>query len=186
MLYGILPDEITNLLDLVSLNLSINKLHGQIPKRMDRLKFLESLDLSRNEFSGNIPSSLSQITSLNDLNLSYNNLSGRIPTGPQLQLLSSSSYIGNPQLCGPPLTPRCGLPPPPATVVGKEDVDELWKSYYMGMGSGFAVGFLGICGALFLNRRCRYILFISLNNVKDWIYVTVVVYFQNLHRKLSR
>ncbi|KAL8210681.1 hypothetical protein R6Q57_005118 [Mikania cordata] len=186
MLYGNLPEEITNLLDLVSLNLSNNRLHGQIPERMDQLKFIDSLDLSRNEFSGNIPSSLSQITLLSYLNLSYNNLSGRIPTGTQLQRFSSSSFIGNPQLCGPPLTPSCGLSPPPATVVGKEDVDELWKSYYMGMGSGFGVGFWGICGALFLNRRCRYFLFVSLNNVKDWIYVIVSVYFQNLHRKLNR
>uniref|UniRef100_A0A251UCR7 Putative leucine-rich repeat domain, L domain-like protein n=1 Tax=Helianthus annuus TaxID=4232 RepID=A0A251UCR7_HELAN len=65
---------------------------------MGRLRSLDSLDLSRNEFSGNIPSSLSH---------------------------------GNPQLCGLPLTQRCGLPspspPPPASVVGKEDRDEQWR-----------------------------------------------------------
>ncbi|KAM0069024.1 putative leucine-rich repeat-containing, plant-type, leucine-rich repeat domain superfamily [Helianthus debilis subsp. tardiflorus] len=181
-LYGKLPYEITDLRELVSLNFSDNKLHGEIPKHMGRLRSLESLDLSRNEFSGNIP--------LSYLDLSCNNLSGRIPLGPQLQLFNSSSYTGNPQLCGPPLTQRCGPPPPPATVVGKEDVEEdgneFWRSYYTGMGAGFAVGFSGICGALFLNRACRYFFFASLNSVNDWIYVTVAVHFRSLHRKFRR
>ncbi|KAJ0551325.1 putative leucine-rich repeat-containing, plant-type, leucine-rich repeat domain superfamily [Helianthus annuus] len=184
---GKLPSEITNLLELVSLNFSNNKLHGELPKDMGRLRSLESLDLSRNEFSGNIPLSLSQITPLSYLDLSNNNLSGRIPLGPQLQLFNSSSYTGNPQLCGSPLTERCGPPPPPDTVFGKEDVeedgDEFWISYYTGMGVGFAVGFLGICGVLFLNRWCRYLFFASLNSMTDWIYVTTVVHFQSLHRK---
>ncbi|KAJ0816301.1 putative leucine-rich repeat-containing, plant-type, leucine-rich repeat domain superfamily [Helianthus annuus] len=193
-LYGKLPYEITNLRELVSLNFSDNKLHGEIPKHMGRLRSLESLDLSRNKFSGNIPLSLAQLTPLSYLDLSYNNLSGRIPLGPQLQLFNSSSYTGNPQLCGPPLTQRCGPPPPPppppATVVGKEDVEEdgneFWISYYTGMGAGFAVGFSGICGALFLNRVCRYFFFASLNSVNDWIYVTVAVHFRSLHRKFRR
>ncbi|KAF5799936.1 hypothetical protein HanRHA438_Chr07g0319291 [Helianthus annuus] len=189
-LYGKLPSEITNLLELVSLNFSDNKLHGELPKHMGRLRSLDSLDLSRNEFSGNIPSSLSQLTRLSYLNLSYNNLSGRIPTGTQLQSFNYTSYSGNPQLCGLPLTQRCGLPspppPPPATVVGKEDRDEFWKSYYTGMGGGFAVGFLGLCGALFLNNRCRYLFFASLSNMKDRIYVTTVVHFRSLRRKFRQ
>ncbi|KAM0069029.1 putative transferase [Helianthus debilis subsp. tardiflorus] len=187
-LYGKLPFEITNLLELVSLNFSDNRLHGEVPKHMGRLRSLDSLDLSRNEFSGNIPSSLSQLTRLSYLNLSYNNFSGRIPTGTQLQSFNYTSYTGNPQLCGLPLTQRCGLPspPPPATVVGKEDRDEFWKSYYTGMGGGFAVGFLGLCGALFLNHRCRYLFFASLSNMKDRIYVTTVVHFRSLQRKFRQ
>ncbi|XP_076911723.1 receptor-like protein EIX1 [Bidens hawaiensis] len=184
-LYGKLPNEITNLRELVSLNFSNNKLHREVPKHIGRLRSLESLDLSRNKFSGNIPLSLSQITPLSYLDLSYNNLLGRIPLGPQLQLFSSS-YAGNPQLCGPPLKQRCGPPPALATVDGKknvkEDGDEFWTSYYTGMG----VGFLGICGVLFLSRRCRYLFFASLNNMKDWICVTTVVHFRSLHRKFRR
>ncbi|XP_076923154.1 receptor-like protein EIX1 [Bidens hawaiensis] len=151
-LYGKIPNEITNLRELVSLNFSNNKLHGEVPKHMGRLKSLESLDLSRNEFSGNIPLSFSQLTLLSYLNLSKNKLSGRIPTGTQLQSFNNASYIGNSQLCGPPLAQRCGPPSPPATVVEtknvEEDGDEFWKSYYMGMGVGFVVGFWGICGTL--------------------------------------
>ncbi|KAJ9540412.1 LOW QUALITY PROTEIN: hypothetical protein OSB04_026918 [Centaurea solstitialis] len=122
-LSGKLPNEITSLHGLVSLNLSINKLQGELPKHMGQLKSLDALDLSGNEFSGNIPSSLSEISSLGYLNLSNNKLSGRIPTGPQLQLFDCSSYIGNPYLYGPPLTPGvCGIPPTP--VVGKEHNEE--------------------------------------------------------------
>ncbi|XP_076923152.1 receptor-like protein EIX1 [Bidens hawaiensis] len=181
-LYGKLPSEITNLRELVSLKFSFNKLHGEIPRDIGQLNYLDVLDLSRNEFSGKIPLSLSNIDRLSYLNLSYNNLSGRIPTGTQLQSFDNTSYIGNPQLCGLPLTQRCGPPPPPATDEG----DELRKSYYMGMGVGFAVGFLGLCGALCLNRRWRYFFFASLNSMNDWIYVTTVVHFRKLHARFRR
>lgn len=183
---GILPYEITSLTDVASLNLSTNKLHGEVPKDMGQLKSLQSLDLSINEFSGNIPMSLAQLNYLGVLNVSNNNLSGRIPTGPQLQLFDSTSYNGNPQLCGPPLTPRCGLPPVVENTNVEEDEDELWKSYYTGMGVGYAVGFLGICGALVLNRRFRYFFFISMSRIKDWIYVTVVVHFGKLARRFTK
>ncbi|PWA73531.1 leucine-rich repeat protein (mitochondrion) [Artemisia annua] len=53
---GNLPSEITNLIELVSLNVSFNELHGEILKDIGQLKYLGSLDLSRNEFSRNIPS----------------------------------------------------------------------------------------------------------------------------------
>ncbi|XP_076911724.1 receptor-like protein EIX2 [Bidens hawaiensis] len=188
-LYGKLPSEITNLRELVSFNISNNKLYGEIPKHVGQLRYLDTFDLSRNEFSGNIPLSLSNIDRLSYLNLSYNNLSGRIPTGTQLQSFSYTSYSGNPQLCGPPLIQICEPSPPPATVVGEEDVqdeeDELWKSYYIGMSSGFVFGFCGICGALFLNCRFRYFVFASSNNMKDWIHVTVV-HFQSLRMKFRR
>ncbi|XP_076923153.1 receptor-like protein EIX2 [Bidens hawaiensis] len=186
-LYGKLPSEMTNLRALISFNISNNKLYGEIPKHIDQLRYLDTFDLSRNEFSGNIPSSLSQLTLLSYLNLSYNNLSGRIPTGTQLQSFGYTSYSGNPQLCGPPLIQICGPSPPPAIVVGKKDAekdgDEFWKSYYTGIGTGFVVGFWGICGVLFLNHQCRYFLFASLNSMKDWIHITTALHFQSLHKK---
>ncbi|KAJ0558505.1 putative leucine-rich repeat-containing, plant-type, leucine-rich repeat domain superfamily [Helianthus annuus] len=180
-LSGKVSYEITGLYELVSLNVSFNKLHGEVPKDIGLLRHLESLDLSNNEFSGHIPWSLAQLNFLSYLDLSYNNLSGRIPAGSQLQRFNYTSYSGNPQLCGPPLTPTCGFPPPPATDVGKKDVeqdeDDYWKSYYIGMGTGFGVGFWGICGLLILNRRCRYFFFASLSYIQDWIYVIAVVHF---------
>ncbi|MFS7958124.1 putative transferase [Helianthus anomalus] len=185
-LSGKLPCEITSLYDLASLNLSINKLHGEIPKDIGQLKSLQSLDLSRNDFSGHIPSSLAELTFLGYLDLSNNNLSGRIPTGTQLQGFNYTTYSGNPQLCGPPLTIRCGFPPVVEKKDVEEDEDDSWKSYYTGMGAGFAVGFSGICGALVLIRRFRYFFFASLSHIKDWIYVTALVHFGKLERKFRK
>ncbi|XP_071738509.1 receptor-like protein EIX2 isoform X2 [Rutidosis leptorrhynchoides] len=189
-LSGELPIEITRLVKLVSLNISFNKLHGELPKDIGMLTSLESLDLSRNQFSGKIPSSLSELHGLAVLDLSYNNLSGKIPSGTQLQGFNSSSYEGNTLLYGPPLTPISG--PTPGTTIDDEDDtdlhggdDDFWNSYYMGMGSGFAVGFWGICGLIFLNHRCKHFLFASLSLAKDWIYVTVVVLFRKFKRFLA-
>nr|XP_043618493.1 receptor-like protein EIX2 isoform X2 [Erigeron canadensis] len=183
----ILPTSITSLVDLVSLNLSCNNLHGEVPKDIGRLKSLDSLDLSGNEFSGSIPSSLSWIDGLGYLDLSNNNFSGKIPP-PKLQLFDSSSYSGNPLLCGLPLTRKCG---PDTGLIDKNEDDEeddkldeneVLKWYYIGMGVGFAVGFWGISGAIFLNRGCRHFLFAALSHVNNWIYVTLVLYLRKFKR----
>ncbi|XP_071734446.1 receptor-like protein EIX2 [Rutidosis leptorrhynchoides] len=156
-------------------------MYGELPRDIGQLRSLDALDLSRNQFFGNIPSSLSQVHELSYLNLSFNNFSGRIPTGTQLQSFTASSYEGNPLLYGLPLTHT-----PSIVVENEEDEkyghDNFWISYYMGMGIGFAVGFWGTCGAIFLNRRCRHLLFASLSLSKDWICVTVVVLFRKLKR----
>ncbi|GKD02309.1 putative leucine-rich repeat protein [Tanacetum coccineum] len=106
-LNGEIPGEITNLLGLTALNLSRNNLTWQIPQDIGRLRWLDFLDLSRNYLAGGIPTSLSQLTNLGVLDLSYNNLSGRIPTSTQLQSFDNSYYIGNPSLCGRPLSNPC-------------------------------------------------------------------------------
>ncbi|XP_071735063.1 receptor-like protein EIX2 [Rutidosis leptorrhynchoides] len=162
----------TNLNLLNIIDLSNNNLSGEFPFEITRLVELVSLNFSLNKLHGY-------------LDLSYNNLSGKIPTGTQLQGFNSTSYEGNPLLYGPPITSIFG--PKPATTIIEEDDNDIhgddgfWKSYYTGMGAGFAVGFWGICGAIFLNRRCRHLLFASLSLAKDWIYVTVVLF-----RKLKR
>ncbi|XP_040368066.1 putative receptor like protein 25 isoform X1 [Rosa chinensis] len=93
--------------ELISLNLSRNKLMGNLPEDFGNMKMLESLDLSRNQISGKIPTSFASLNFLSVLDLSHNNLSGRIPSGTQLQGFNASQYMGNLGLCGPPLTPSC-------------------------------------------------------------------------------
>ncbi|KAL6311390.1 hypothetical protein AAG906_025812 [Vitis piasezkii] len=100
-------EEVIDLLELVSLNLSRNNLTGLIPTRIGQLKSLEVLDLSQNQLFGEIPASLVEISGLSVLDLSDNNLSGKIPQGTQLQSFDIDSYKGNPALCGLPLLKKC-------------------------------------------------------------------------------
>jgi Leucine-rich repeat (LRR) protein len=110
-LTGEIPEKIGSLVGLINLNLSSNFLSGHIPYKIGNLQSLESLDLSNNQLSDEIPWRLSDLTLLSYMNLSYNNLSGRIPSGHQLDILKTddpaSMYIGNPDLCGHPLSKAC-------------------------------------------------------------------------------
>ena len=127
-LIGDIPEEIGSLVELKNLNLSWNTFSGKIPANIGALAQVESLDLSHNELSGGIPASLSTLTSLSHLNLSYNNLTGEVPSGNQLQTLEDpeSIYIGNPGLCGSPLSQECSQPEPtPATVEHHEDLNDV-------------------------------------------------------------
>ncbi|XP_068646309.1 receptor-like protein 46 [Aristolochia californica] len=137
-LSGDIPEELTRLLGLVSLNLSSNYLKGNIPNKIGVLKQLESLDLSRNRLFGEVPSSLSTLNFLSKLNLSYNNLSGRIPSGFQLQTLNDSSiYIGNDNLCGPPLSPCPTNEVPPQTEMERKKNDESeMTGFFVSIGLG--------------------------------------------------
>ncbi|KAF8390994.1 hypothetical protein HHK36_023294 [Tetracentron sinense] len=76
---------------------------------------------------------------------------GRIPSGNQLQTLNGSSiYVGNPQLCGPPITKNCpgdATSEGPVPVGNDEAVDddgfEMFR-FYVSMEPGFVVGFWGV------------------------------------------
>ena len=161
-LSGVVPSELFTLTSLQSLNLSQNHLVGSMPEEIGDMKFLESLYLSKNQLSGTIPDSLSVLYFLNHLNLSFNNFTGKIPTGTQLQSFDALCYIGNPELCGPPLTKNC-------TQDEKPDRKELYREengskeflfgFYISMGVGFAVGLWVVCGTIFFNKRCRYAYF---------------------------
>ncbi|XP_023917379.2 receptor-like protein EIX2 isoform X1 [Quercus suber] len=190
-LIGKLPSEIFSLLDLISLNVSRNNMIGEIPQMIGQLKQLESLDLSSNQFSGEIPSSMSEINFLEFLNLSYNNLSGKIPSGTQLQGFDASYFIGNRALCGPPLTQKCPGEETPSqseatTKDNEENEDELGKWFYVGTEFGFAIGFWGVCSSLVLKRFWRHAYFLLLNNMKDWLYVTITMNIARLQRKIQR
>ncbi|XP_023749485.2 receptor-like protein EIX1 [Lactuca sativa] len=189
-LTGQIPNEITNLSDLIALNFSMNTLSGEIPQHIGEMKKLLTLDLSRNNLSGRIPSSMSQMSLLNYLDLSYNNLSGKIPSSTQLQSFPPSRYNGNKGLCGPPLTKNCPGDEEPEVppLIGKgegdgEDTDdEVMGWFVIGGGMGFATGFWIACGALLLNRRGRRAFFQFYDSFKDWVYVKVVVFISSMQK----
>ncbi|WVY91733.1 hypothetical protein V8G54_037247 [Vigna mungo] len=155
-LSGTIPPQLFSLIGLHSLNLSNNKLGGEIPNEIGNMKNLESLDFSTNQLGGKIPKSLSRLSFLGYLNLSFNNLTGKIPSGTQLQGFSVLSYMGNHDLCGPPLTKSCF---PDDEHNNRELVHEDGNQFkfltwfYIGMESGFVTGFLGVCCIFHSQRR---------------------------------
>ncbi|GAU20538.1 hypothetical protein TSUD_130960 [Trifolium subterraneum] len=184
-LFGEVPLELFGLVQVQTLNLSYNNLIGTIPKKIEDMKNMESLDLSDNKFSGEIPQSMASLNFLSYLNLSYNNFNGKIPIGTQLQSFDASSYIGNPKLCGAPLK-RCtpeGENHRNATPYREnEDDDSIRESLYLGMGVGFAAGFVGICGSLFLIRKWRHAWYRFLDGVGDKLYVTFILKLNRFNR----
>lgn len=122
--HGKIPHEIGDLKSLVVLNLSRNAFEGRIPSSIGDLVELESLDLSRNKLSGTIPQQLTSLTFMSAFNVSYNNLTGSIPGGNQFNTYGNDSYLGNINLCGQPLSKKCGpddsTPEPPSEGEGED------------------------------------------------------------------
>ncbi|TYH53311.1 hypothetical protein ES332_D09G091300v1 [Gossypium tomentosum] len=109
-LRGSLPNEISKLHHLQSINLSGNSIHGVIPSSLGTVTSLETLDLSYNFLNGSIPESLGKLTALRRLNLNGNSLSGRVPSALGGRLLNGASFnfTDNHGLCGIPGLPKCG------------------------------------------------------------------------------
>ncbi|XP_030963109.1 probable LRR receptor-like serine/threonine-protein kinase At3g47570 isoform X2 [Quercus lobata] len=78
-IYGKIPVEIGNMINLERLSMWNNKLSGNIPSEIGQLQKLKVLELHANNFFGNIPSSLGNLTVLMNLYLLDNNLDGNIP-----------------------------------------------------------------------------------------------------------
>ncbi|RVW74478.1 Receptor like protein 30 [Vitis vinifera] len=187
-LSGSIPVEIFSFSGLQFLNLSCNHLRGMISAKIGGMEYLESLDLSRNGLSGEIPQSIANLTFLSYLNVSYNNFSGRIPSSTQLQSLDPLSFFGNAELCGAPLTKNCTKDEEPQDTNTDEESGEhpeiAW--FYIGMGTGFVVGFWGVCGALFFKRAWRHAYFRVLDDMKDRVYVVIALRLKWLQNNLRR
>ncbi|KDP31130.1 hypothetical protein JCGZ_11506 [Jatropha curcas] len=129
---GLITEEIGNCKSLTHLYLSGNKLSGDIPNPLSELSNLKRLDISNNSFSGQV-SSLSRISGLKSFLVQNNQLSGAIPNfdfsnleffnvsnnnfrGPIPDVkgkFKNDSFLGNPELCGKPLSNACPPPVPP-------------------------------------------------------------------------
>ncbi|KAJ8447637.1 hypothetical protein Cgig2_031691 [Carnegiea gigantea] len=149
MFEGDIPTSVGDLEGLRWLNFSHNNFANQIPPTIGNIRVLESLDLSCNNLSGKIPQEIAKLTYLEVFNVSQNQLVGFIPHSTQLSTFNSDSYLGNPGLCGPPLSKKCRnedtpqqLPPtlvtPPDTK-GSSDL-HLWQVILMGCAFGWVVG----------------------------------------------
>ena len=90
-LVGAIPAEITNLENLVWLDLSQNQLNGSIPIEIGSMANLTNLYLSGNQLNGSIPTQLGGLSNLWQLDLSSNQLSGSIP--PQLGSLTNLRWL---------------------------------------------------------------------------------------------
>lgn len=132
-LKGFLSDDIANLQQLHSINLSGNSIHGPIPPALGTIQSLEYLDLSYNMLNGTIPESFGNLTHLRKLYLNGNLLSGRVPAaldgGPIRG--ASFNFSENEGLCGVPGLPSCD------------------HHFTAGAKAGVAVGII-IAGLLFL------------------------------------
>ncbi|XP_061370008.1 receptor-like protein EIX2 [Gastrolobium bilobum] len=181
-----IPSELFGLIQVQTLNLSHNHFTGKIEKTIGGMENMESLDLSNNNLSGEIPQSMAVLSFLGYLNLSYNNFIGQIPTGTQLQSFDASSFIGNLELCGAPLSKCITQEENPKNTNqnrGNEDGGIERESLYLGMGVGFAVGFWGICGSFLLIRKWRHAYYQFLDYVGDELYVMLMVKYNNFRKR---
>ncbi|WMV60178.1 hypothetical protein MTR67_053563 [Solanum verrucosum] len=146
---GVIPETLKDLSSLWLLNLSSNNLRGDIPMKLGLLSMLEALDLSWNRLTGKIPQELTRMNFLAFLNLSQNHLVGPIPQGPQFNTFENDSYGGNLDLCGLPLTKKCGAGDSshvPQQMESEEEGESYffsgftWESVVIGYSFGLVVG----------------------------------------------
>lgn len=102
---GAIATEISRCKLLTYVDLSRNQLSGNIPAEVTSMRILNYLNLSRNNLDGSIPSSIAGMQSLTSVDFSYNNLSGVVPGTGQFSYFNYTSFLGNPNLCGPLLGP---------------------------------------------------------------------------------
>ncbi|KAL7101578.1 hypothetical protein ACP275_08G063000 [Erythranthe tilingii] len=102
---GPIAPEISRCKLLTFVDLSRNHLSGDIPAEITSMRILNYLNLSRNNLMGSIPSSISTMQSLTSVDFSYNNLTGLVPGTGQFSYFNYTSFLGNPNLCGPYLSP---------------------------------------------------------------------------------
>ncbi|KAK6134584.1 hypothetical protein DH2020_031678 [Rehmannia glutinosa] len=132
------------------IGLKSNNITGTIPSSISNMVNLETLDLSYNDLHGSIPSSFNHLTFLSKFSVANNHLDGAIPTGGQFLSFPSSSFEGNPGLCGKLISPclvnNVGLHhSPPSRAYGK-----LGRKSILGITISIGIGIALILAVLLL------------------------------------
>lgn len=78
-LEGAIPGSFFSIASLTEVNLSNNNLSDAIPTAISDMFLLKSFDVSHNNLSGSIPEEIGMLAFLTSINLSFNNISGSIP-----------------------------------------------------------------------------------------------------------
>lgn len=175
-LSGPLPPGLASVRTMRSFFLSHNRFDGEIPDAVfSSMSRLKKLWLDHNQFSGPIPTSIFNATKLTELRLDDNAFDGLIPslnlsslksfnasnnrlTGPipaSLARFDASSFAGNPDLCGPPLssTPCPTTSPAPTMVELPKEQSSFGKTLAILVGIAVAVASLIAIVTLLRGRR---------------------------------
>lgn len=102
---GTIPIEIGKCSSLTFLDLSQNKLSGPIPIQVSQIHILNYLNVSWNYLNQTLPKELGSIKGLTSADFSHNDFSGSVPEIGQFSVFNSTSFVGNPKLCGYDLNP---------------------------------------------------------------------------------
>uniref|UniRef100_A0A803LYV0 Protein kinase domain-containing protein n=1 Tax=Chenopodium quinoa TaxID=63459 RepID=A0A803LYV0_CHEQI len=95
-------DAFEHMAVLKKVHLANNSFTGNVPKSLASLPMLLEVTLENNQFYGHVPNFKS--SELKVFNISNNYFDGQVP--PFLAHMNTSTYLGNPGLCGSPL-PAC-------------------------------------------------------------------------------
>lgn len=138
---GNIPTSLS--LHLGVLNLSFNSFTGEIPLTIKNLSRLSVLNLQYNLLSGAVPDLDS--SRLKNLNLSHNMLNGSIPDS--LKKFPLSSFTGNSQLCGEPLTQCFEISPSSSPPIPEKQTSTISKKPSI---VAIIIIAVGACSLLFL------------------------------------
>ncbi|KAI7994186.1 Receptor-like protein 12 [Camellia lanceoleosa] len=207
--------SLCNLTGLVHLDLGFNYLHGSIPYCFGKLPSISVLKLDYNSFQDPIPSEIGNMTQLTELHFTRNKFKGEIPNSMWRNLcnlrvldLSNNKFKGEiPTPCKTSVA--CAyLIYPITSSVGTfllccvddkssfgnqkhadesnvaDETDFLW--FYTGIGPGFLVRFLGVCGTLNFKKSWRYAYFQFIENNYNWISINIAIKFAQLRRKFNK
>ncbi|GMN70596.1 hypothetical protein TIFTF001_039645 [Ficus carica] len=202
-----IPSSMGQRRSLQILHLSSNKLVGEFTPSFKNLSSLETLDLENNmflenQFNGSIPTSLGDLKAMTEgpvpqtlaslsylqyLNLLENNFSGKIPYNGQISTFDASSFVGNPGLCGVPLSVNCPGDKDYLDASGnvnkerRSDDSFIDQWFYLSVELGFASGILVPCFFLVIKRPWSYTYFTYVDEALETI--SFLRYKQAVHRR---